>query len=134
MFGVIPQTIDEAMRLARFIAEGDSKLKGKPYDVLVAMLTGAEQHFSPMQSLASVAVIGGRGSFWGDGMLAIVMRSPQFEDILEYFEVDGARHDSLVKADLLKDTTAAVCIVKRRNRSTPTTSRFTVEDAKTANL
>jgi hypothetical protein len=135
-FGVNPTTFDEGWRMAGAIAQSElaGKYRGKQADVFVAMQTGGELGFTPMQSLAGIAVIGGRGTVWGDAALALVMRSPLYEDHVEYYEVNGQRHDGLVDEDWQIATTCAVCIVKRRNKLTPTVSRFTVAQARKAKL
>lgn len=135
-FGVNPTTFDEGWRMAGAIAQSElaGKYRGKQADVFVAMQTGGELGFTPMASLAGIAVIGGRGSVWGDAALALVMRSPLYEDHVEYYEVNGERHDGLVADDWNLDTTCAVCICKRRYKLTPTVSRFTVAQAKKAHL
>lgn len=135
-FGVMPNTFDEALRMARVIAASElaGKYRGNFANTFVAMQTGGELGFTPMQSLAGIAVIGGRGTVWGDAALALVMRSPLYEDHVEYFEVNGQRHDGLVADDWKLDSTCAVCICKRRNKLTPIVSRFSVADAREAKL
>lgn len=135
-FGITPSTFEEGWRMAKAISESElaGKFRGKQADVFVAMQTGAELGFSPMQSLSGIAVIGGRGTVWGDAALALVLASPHYEDHVEYFEVNGQRHDGLVADDWKIESTCAVCIAKRRNKPTPTISRFTVAQARTAKL
>jgi hypothetical protein len=87
-----------------------------------------------MQSLAGIAVIGGRGTVWGDAALALVLRSGLCEDYVEYYEVNGQRLDGLTADDWKLDTTCAVCLVKRRHKLTPIVSRFTVAQARKAKL
>jgi len=135
-FGVMPATFDEALRMAKIIAESDlaGPYKGRIADVYVAMQKGGELGLTPLQALESFYVVNARAVLYGDAPLAVVLRSGLCEDLVEYFEVKGARHDGLVAADWQDDTTAAVCLVKRRGRPQPIASRFTVAQAKTAKL
>jgi hypothetical protein len=135
--GVSPTSLDEGWRLAQMMAKSDLVPKGfrnKPEDVLVAIQLGAEIGFAPMQALQSIAVINGRPSVWGDGFLALIMASPLYRDHEEYYEVDGARMDGLTAEALKKDTTVAVCTFWRRGKPEPVTRRFTIGQAKKAQL
>lgn len=137
--GVIPATIDEAWRMASAMARSALVPKGfqnKPEDVLVAITMGAEIGFAPMQALQSIAVINGRPGVWGDGLLALVMASPDYVDHDEYFEVglSGARVDGISVDDLKADDTTAVCTFVRRGKATPVTRRFSVAQARKAGL
>jgi hypothetical protein len=117
--------------------------RGKPENVLVALQLGAEVGFPPMQSLQSIAVINGRPSIWGDGFLALLMNSAKYRSHEEYYEVAVqqpdttwamARRDGLVADDWKRDDTAAVCTFWRTDRESPIVIRFTVGQAKKANL
>lgn len=135
--GLVPTTLDEAWRLAKNFAESEllpKAFRGKPADVLVAIELGAELGLAPMQSVQSIAVINGRPSVWGDGLLAIVMASPLYHGHDEYYEVGGQRRDGLTLDDMKADTTCAVCTFIRRGKAGPVTSRFTVGQAKKAAL
>ena len=136
-FGMRPTTIDEAFRMATAFSTSDlvpKTFRGRPADILVAMQLGAELGLAPMQALQSIAVINGRPSIWGDGLLALIMASPLYVDHTEYFEVDGQQRDGLVVDDLKKDTTAAVCTFVRHHKATPVTRRFSIAQAKKAGL
>jgi hypothetical protein len=135
--GVAPTTLDEGWRLAQMMAKSDlvpKSFRGHPEDVLVAIQLGTEIGFAPMQALQSIAVINGRPSVWGDGFLALIMGSALYRDHDEYYEVDGARVEGLTADALKKDTTAAVCTFWRRGKPEPVTRRFTVGQAKKAQL
>lgn len=135
--GIAPTTIDEGWRLAKNFAESEllpKAFRGKPADVFVAIELGAELGLAPMQSVQSIAVINGRPSVWGDGLLAIVMASPLYHGHDEYYEVGGQRRDGLTLDDMKADTTCAVCTFVRRGKAGPVTSRFTVGQAKKASL
>ncbi len=119
-----PRSINEAMDLAKMLASSDmvpKDYKGKPDNVIAAVQMGAELGLAPMQALQNIAVINGRPSVWGDALLALVQAHPDFEWIQERLEGEG-------------DARTAVCEIKRRGNPKPTLARFSVSDAKRANL
>jgi hypothetical protein len=135
--GVAPTTLDEAWRLSQAFARSElvpKNFRGRPDDILVAMQMGQELGLAPMQALASIAVINGRASIYGDGFLALIMTSALYRDHAEYYEVDAGRVTGLTADDLKIDTTAAVCTFWRRGKPEPVTRRFTVAQAKKAQL
>jgi len=135
--GLAPQSIEEGWRLAQILAQSElvpKNFRGKPADVLVAIELGIEIGFAPMQALQSIAVINGRPSVWGDGFLALIMASPVYKDHEEYYEVDGQRQDFVTAEDLKKPTTAGVATFWRKDRATAVTRRFTIAQARQAQL
>jgi hypothetical protein len=135
--GVSPTSLDEGWRLATMMAKSElvpKSFRNHPEDVLVAIQLGTEIGLAPMQALQSIAVINGRPSIWGDGFLALIMASPLYRDHDEYYEVDGQRVDGLNADALKQDTTTAVCTFYRRGKAEPVTRRFTVAQAKKAQL
>lgn len=135
--GITPKTLDEAYRMAKLMSETElvpKAFRNKAADTLVAIQMGAEVGLPPMQALQSIAVINGRPGIWGDGFLALLMASPVYQDHDEYYEVDEQRRDGLTADDLLKPTTAAVCVFVRRGKATPVVRRFTVAQARQAGL
>lgn len=94
--------------------------KGKASNVLVAMQYGSEIGLAPLQALQSVAVINGRPCLWGDGALAVVQASPNYESHKEWIEGQG-------------DARTAYCQIKRKGQEHHT-SAFSVGDAKKAGL
>lgn len=94
---------------------------GRPDDIMVAVMYGAELGLPPMQSLNSVCVINGRPGLFGDGFLAVIMSHPGFESIQE---------DDLVDIEKAKQAT---CRIKRRGMAERKVT-FTLEMAKTAGL
>jgi hypothetical protein len=108
------------MRLADLLARTDmvpAAYKGKPENTCVAIMQGLEVGLLPLAALASIAIINGRPSLWGDGALAVV----QHTGLMESFE----------EAD---DGTTATCIIKRRGNPKLIVRRFSMEDAKRAGL
>ena len=135
--GLAPQSVEEAWRLAGFLAASElvpKAYRGKQADVLVAIQFGLELGFLPMQSLQSIAVINGRPSIWGDGLLALILGSPLYKGHDECFEVAGERRDGLTAADLQQDDTTAVCTFWRRDKAQPVTRRFSIGQARKAGL
>ena len=117
--GLMPQNLDEALRLADILARSSlvpRDYQGNPANALVAIQWGCELGLPPLQSLQSVAVINGRPSLWGDSALALVRGSGLLEAITETVTA-----------------TEAVCVVKRKGEA-ETSRTFTLEDAKRAGL
>jgi hypothetical protein len=118
-----PSTFGEMMKFSEMLAASTFVPKdfvGKPQNVLVAIQWGMEIGLAPMQALQNIAVINGRPSLWGDAALAIVQNHPAYEWHTEAVEGTG-------------DAMTGVFTIKRKG-SEPHTSRFTVADAKKANL
>lgn len=120
-----PKTADEAMAIASRIAKSGlipKQYQGKPEDVFACMLWSHTLGMPIMQGLQSIAVINGRPSLFGDGLLALVMASGKLEDFKETIEV-GANGSEV-----------ATCTVKRKGLATPVTWSFSMDDAKKAGL
>lgn len=71
---LIPQSLDEAFRVSQAIAASGLAPRGidKAEQIMVAIMAGAELGLAPFQSLQSFAVVNGRPTLWGDGLLAVV--------------------------------------------------------------
>lgn len=124
--GVKLTSIDEMFRFATAVAKSGIAPRGlgKPEQILVAIEYGAELGLRPMQSLATVMVVNGRATLYGDGMLAVAQASGLLVDISESLEGSPANLDKM----------AATCVVKRVGRPTPSRCTFTWADAKQAGL
>lgn len=82
-------TFDEAMRLAKAIANSDlapKDFRGKPDNVLVAIQMGNELGLKPMQAIQNIAVVNGRPTVWGDAALALVRGNPECEYVKEWMD------------------------------------------------
>ncbi len=115
--GIESDQLANGMRFAQLVAKSTlapTAFRGKPEDILIAIMMGHEVGLKPMQSLQNIAVINGRPSLWGDAMLALVQAHPKFEYIKE--EDDGVQ---------------ATCIIKRKNAD-PHTVTFSMDDAQNA--
>ena len=120
---IIPTTIEETFRLAEAVHRSGlapSTLKTVEA-ITIAVMTGMEVGLKPMQALASIAVINGRATIWGDGLIAIVRDSPLCLWIQEEIFGEG-------------DEMFAVCTTHRRGEPQPVMRRFSVADAKRAGL
>ena len=98
--------LDVAIQASEIIAKSNfcpAAFRGKPGDVLCAIQYGMEIGYSEMQALHSIAVINGKPSIYGDGLMALCQSFSECEDIKEEF--DAA-------------TMTATCIVKRRGQVT----------------
>jgi len=122
--GFAPQTMNEAIQFSEMLSKSQmvpKQYQSKPEDILVAVQWGYEIGLAPMQALQNISVINGRPSVYGDAAMALVQSSPACEDIEEFMEAEGTPNP------------VAVCIAKRKGRK-PVTAKFSVEDAKRANL
>ncbi len=116
-----PQSMTELMQLAEMLKDSafvPTGMQGKPQDILPCIMYGNSLGMHPMQSLQNIAVINGRPSLYGDGMLAVVMGSTVFESIKETFD------DS---------TMTATCTASRKDGTT-NTQTFSQADAEQAGL
>lgn len=124
-FSFLPRTFEEAERYATLIANSaicPSSFKGRPGDVLVILQMGHELKLKPMQALRTLGCINGIPFVYGDGLLALVKRHPDFLDIKEWIE-----------GDMSSKNLSAHCTVSRRGQ-TAQTRTFSLQDAETAGL
>ena len=124
---LVPTSIGDAIKNAEYICKSDfvpQAYKNKPADIVVAWAYGAEIGLSPMQSLQDIAVIRGKPTLWGDGMLALVQAHPDCEWVNERL-VPVAKGNG--------DDTFAECTIKRKGYPERTYT-FSVADAKKAGL
>ncbi len=120
-----PSNFEHAYRMAKMISQSSMVPKAycdKPQDVLIAMEMGRTLNLSPLSAVQNIAVINGKPSLYGDGVLAVCSSHPDFEDIKE-----EAMRDE--KGNLIGYS----CTVKRKGRS-PVTQVFTTQMANTAGL
>ena len=119
-----PKNWEELWNFAQLIAKTDFVPKAFNQNagaVLAAIQTGHEIGLPPMASLQSIAVINGRPSVWGDGALAILAHSREFEWIRE------------LPPDQCEEQEMGECIVKMRGQE-PVSRRFTKAMAERAKL
>jgi hypothetical protein len=118
---LIPQNLEEAFRVANAIAMSGLAPKGidKPEQIMVAIMAGAELGLAPFQSLQSIAVVNGRPTLYGDGLMAVA----RSQGIKAKEWIDGEGEDMV-----------AHCMVTRPDSGEEIERTFSVYDAKKASL
>jgi len=91
-------------------------MMGKPADILLAMEMGLQLGIPMTQAIQDIAVINGKPTMYGDGLLAAVQGHRDYEYIRE-----------------TSDDKSATCVLKRRGHDECSVT-FTQEDAKKAGL
>jgi len=117
----IPANIDEAWRHSELYARAGiipDALKGKPHDVLICLLTGAELGISPMQALREVYVIKGK-TFIASALRVAIVR--QSKECLAWQLVESTPEKATYRT-------------QRRGDAAPTTMTFTMREAEVAGL
>lgn len=124
MRALIPETMEDAARLAKMIVAGGVQPRGYQNweAVTIGILHGMEVGFSPMAALQSIAVINNVPVIFGAGIPAILYASGELEDMEEFFE--GTPYE---------DDYKAVCIITRKGFK-PVRREFSVARAKKAKL
>lgn len=124
-FNFSPTTLKEAIEYATIFANSGlcpEGYRGRPNDILIVWQMGKELGLEKMQALRTLGCINGMPFAYGDGLLALIKRNPNFEDMKEWFEGDKS-----------KGTLTAFCTMKRRGKE-PVTQKFSMENAKLAGL
>lgn len=91
--------------------------------LIVGILKGFEVGLQPITALSTIAVINNRPCLWGDGAKALIQQSGKLEWMDQTFDGEPG-----------KDDRAAVCTMKRVGQDKPYVGRFSVADAKRAQL
>ena len=150
-----PQTWQEAEKLAKLLCKSKLVPPGfeSPDLCLIAILQGLEMGLPPMMALQRMALIEGKLTLWGDGALALVLRSGLCTSITEWMGLAGKIGDGQSKGDedgdqavFARDLTfdpiankreddwVAFCEVTRAGWDKPVRRSFSTQDAKRANL
>jgi hypothetical protein len=118
---LVPQSLDEAFRVSQAIAASGLAPRGldKPEQIMVAIMAGAELGLAPFQALQSFAVVNGRPTLWGDGLMAVA-------------RAQGIRAAETVEGE--GDSLVATCEVTRPDTGETILRTFSVADAKKAGL
>lgn len=120
---LVPQNIEQAFRLAEALSKsGDmvpKAFQGQPMQIMAAIMRGMEIGLAPMQALASIAVINGRATIWGDALPALMQRAGHHVDV----EIEGEGDKMIATATLTRGDTGKVVV-----------RRFSMADAKRAGL
>lgn len=116
---MIPRNFEGLYRMASIMAESGLMPKGidTAPAVFVAVQMGLEVGLSPMQAVQNIAVINNRPCMWGDAVLALVRASGLLEDFDE--TIDGE---------------TATCTAVRKGQTKPIIRKFSMADAKQAEL
>lgn len=117
----LPRNIDDAWRSAELFARSGlipESLRGKPSDVLVCILTGAELGIQPMQALREIYVVEGRPYVSSMLKVAMVKQSPE---CLAWQMVESTDRKATFRTH-------------RKGDTSPTTLTFTIEEADRAGL
>ena len=125
--GIEINTMSEVFRFAKTVIASGLAPKGftTPEAVVIAIQLGAELGLRPMASLQSIAVINGRPSIWGDGMLAVCRASGLF---------DEANFVESIQQDPDSGELSAVCSCRRLPNGNIVTREFSMSDARQAKL
>ena len=130
-----PTGFTELMEFAKIIAQSGmvpDAYRGKPGDIVAAVMIGHDVRLSPMQALLHIAVIRGKPCLFGDGFLAVVTGHPAFAGIREWSE-----NTNTVKGGGMNPDGVAYCSVKRvlpTGEVQEVVRSFSVDDAKRASL
>lgn len=117
-----PQDVGQALAYAQELAKSEllpTVYKGKPQNILIAMMWSKSIGMPTIQGLNSIAVINGRASLYGDALKALVMSSGLCEDFEESFD---------------EQEYTATCRIKRRGIPSPTVATFSYKEADMAGL
>lgn len=117
---IVPQDFDSAWRIAQALSASGMTPFKQPEQALAAILAGAELGLTPFAALNSIAMINGRATVYGDGLLAIVINAGV--KVHEAMEGEGT------------DKAVAICRVQRPGSSEVVERRFSVADAAKAKL
>jgi hypothetical protein len=120
---IVPTDMDSCYRLAKAVCMAGMAPKGldTPEKAMVAIMHGLEIGLTPMAALQRIAVVNGRPTIWGDGVVGLVRGSGLCEFINEQIHGEG-------------DKRVATCEAKRRGEKSPVVRSFSVQDAKQAGL
>ena len=122
---MMPQSYAELERWAAKAAATDfvpKEYRGKPESVLICAQYAMEIGLGIVEGLRSIAVINGKPSLYGDGLIALCQSSP----VCEYIKEQPILNEQ-------GEITGYICEAKRKGRDA-TFARFTLEDAKRAKL
>lgn len=118
--GFQPQTFAELMSVAETVAKSElvpAAFRGKPANIVVAIMAGRELGLGAMQSLRLIHVIEGKPVMSADGAVALALSSPHCE-----------------RWDYIESTDKVCTIETQRKGSAPAHFSFTIEQAQQAGI
>lgn len=116
----VPNSFDDAWRIAGALAQSGITPFKDQNQVLAVMMAGAEVGLTPFASTQSFAMINGRATMWGDGMLAVVRAA-------------GVKVSEWTTGSIEAGDFTARCKIVRQNGE-EIEREFSMNDAKTAKL
>ena len=120
MGALIPRDVEETFRLAEGLVMGGGAPKGvSATQAFTIIAKGLEVGFAPLQALSTIANINGKLAIYGDGLIAIARRG-------------GNRVHETLEGNA--DARVATCTITRADTGEVITRRFSVQDARRANL
>ena len=117
-----PRIMGEAMQFAETMAVSafcPKAFQGKPADIVVAVQWASEVGLAPLAAMQNMAVINGKPSLYGDGMMALITGHPEYVSHREWREGDEA---------------FCTIVRMRFGEKIETTRSFSMADAKRAGL
>jgi hypothetical protein len=117
-----PRNMGEAMQFAETMAVSafcPKAFQGKPADIVVAVQWASEVGLAPLAAMQNMAVINGKPSLYGDGMMALITGHPEYVSHKEWREGDEA---------------FCTIVRMRFGEKIETTRSFSMADAKRAGL
>ena len=117
-----PTNMGEAMQFAETMAASafcPKAFQGKPADIVVAVQWASEVGLAPLAAMQNMAVINGKPSLYGDGMMALITGHPEYVSHKEWREGDEA---------------FCTIVRMRFGEKVETTRSFSMADAKRAGL
>tara|TARA_R100001198_G_C5229231_1_gene208944 strand:- start:651 stop:1649 length:999 start_codon:yes stop_codon:yes gene_type:complete len=117
-----PTNMTEAMQFAETMAVSafcPKAFQGKPADIVVAVQWASEVGLAPLAAMQNMAVINGKPSLYGDGMMALITGHSEYVSHKEWREGDEA---------------FCTIVRMRFGEKVETTRSFSLADAKLAGL
>ena len=115
-----PQTLADALVLADVVSKSElvpAAYRGKPANVVVAIMAGRELGLGAMQSLRMIYVIEGKPVMSADGAVALAVSSPHCR-----------------RWDYIESTDTVCTIETQRGESAPARFSFTIQQAQQAGI
>lgn len=125
IFHYIPRSLDELEKISSKIANSGlcpTALRGRPDDVLMILITGAELGLKIGQSLRTLGAFNGIVFAYGDGLTALVQRHKEFRGMQEHME------------GKIEDGSAVYFCTMIRGDQEPVTRSYSMAEAKRAGL
>ena len=117
-----PSNMTEALEFAKTMAASafcPKAFQGKPADIVVAVQWASEVGLAPLAAMQNMAVINGKPSLYGDGLLALITGHPEYVSHKEWREGDEA---------------FCTIVRMRFGEKVETTRSFSIADSKRAGL